>query len=100
MRISDWSSDVCSSDLLRALSYHVIATINWLMRSAVPFRPSRSVIHSIKQQEWDRWGCRERATGWRAISPKAGRKERSWPRAGGALGPEERRVGRECVRRL
>src|SRR3546814_19456339 len=44
MRISDWSSDVCSSDLLNAMSFSVAglaAIVLWLARGENPLRHLR-----------------------------------------------------------
>src|SRR3546814_8392722 len=70
MRISDWSSDVCSSDLCPALR-----KCEWLWpwhRLGQSLRPPRSS------------GEGDRATLRRSRSPRSGRSE-------------ERRVGKECV---
>src|SRR3546814_14229307 len=80
MRMSDWSSDVCSSDLLNA---HIPQNDkvrllwrgdNWI--SITPFKPlpEPKGLASIKSEIGQRW-------------PMTGLLDRS----------EERRVGKECV---
>src|SRR3546814_3527970 len=75
MRISDWSSDVCSSDLFR----------NTPAKAA-----GRCPVEFVKHDDNSR-AC----NGGKQISHMPGRKRR------GALAPhgrsEERRVGKECV---
>src|SRR3546814_14587627 len=82
MRISDWSSDVCSSDLMRDLILAAALTVG----VAVPAWARLDVESTSLQregvvfEEWlqlDPWAA-HRATTWRIRS-------------------EERRVGKECV---
>src|SRR3546814_19885940 len=74
MRISDWSSDVCSSDLHRA----------------PPPTPDRR----------SRGGTRRSARAHRCRRPSAGRTDtpcRNLLEPGRSIRSEERRVGKECV---
>src|SRR3546814_4008469 len=53
MRISDWSSDVCSSDLVVALRDSTIirlpvATFNWLLDNSIPF--NRYLLHQLNER--------------------------------------------------
>src|SRR3546814_9675697 len=84
MRISDWSSDVCSSDLYDALRTDAdsdpldVASaaqhLNWLKETVLP-----------KHTPAERW--------YPALQEATERREAA---AGGARS-EERRVGKECV---
>src|SRR3546814_2644503 len=78
MRISDWSSDVCSSDLarIRAAEYRPPPASSGASRASSWRRRSRS---------WSRGGYRSRSRFSRRPSSSAP------PRS------EERRVGKECV---
>src|SRR3546814_15884997 len=50
MRISDWSSDVCSSDLLKPLSVRLLRYNVWLLAAAVGQRPvSASICHAERR---------------------------------------------------
>src|SRR3546814_17089322 len=69
MRISDWSSDVCSSDLNRRIQVAALVLVNRLLQSPAPVRN------------------RDRHRNRRAVRPRAISARR----------PEERRVGHECV---
>src|SRR3546814_5448316 len=67
MRISDWSSDVCSSDL----------------------KPALRLAHHLRGDPG------AAAEAGRARDP--GRQSGQVPRLGGGIRSEERRVGKECV---
>src|SRR3546814_19404452 len=97
MRISDWSSDVCSSDLLYwpAIALAVAGTIAWIILA--------------------RWRLRTHPAGlWRGTALSAGGLittwlllatlwmpaldyARSYRDVSASLRSEERRVGKECV---
>src|SRR3546814_15785207 len=93
MRISDWSSDVCSSDLSRApvrscgevgIAYPVT------MSETIHSRPIALVIHGgAGVIERDQLGADDE----RAIHADLDVA----PDAGHAVRSEERRVGKECV---
>src|SRR3546814_14480040 len=93
MRISDWSSDVCSSDLHRQLEHAVVATL--LLRGSEfdgdAFQ--RSIVLTTMQREANR-ADRVAIDGFRIHHPALGQDEF------GLLGnrSEERRLGTECVR--
>src|SRR3546814_12737288 len=90
MRISDWSSDVCSSDLIEGLRLHLDARFPQVDVEAVEARLEVDVIH-------------------RQLARLAQREVADFDGAGGELGDgkaahrdalarsEERRVGKECV---
>src|SRR3546814_11251892 len=82
MRISDWSSDVCSSDLAQARTAYLDAS-----PAAGNFedRPD-SLMAGRQGPKGRRRGGRGLNGGRRPVVP--------WQ----ALGSEERRVGEECVR--
>src|SRR3546814_7362559 len=102
MRISDWSSDVCSSDLLHclyvlaarktALKYRYDHYLGFLSQPAAP-------VSGTDQTPGDATGgflCGDRHV---SCQPRPARPER---RGGGhdrnlAVRSEERRVGKECV---
>src|SRR3546814_20317845 len=112
MRISDWSSDVCSSDLLTASSVPC-----WVCSIQ-----QKEAVRGTGYQVWDR-SCEERYPGSRgrcerqcggspAAASGSGREvlfeaaacadRDGGLRVGALLGPgavrsEERRVGKECV---
>src|SRR3546814_12059295 len=93
MRISDWSSDVCSSDLIKS---------GVTKSSKTPLRPSNDVATSVRQvvgdlEQQQRFvarvgdGIDEGGAGRRFVIDHPG-VERRLPRRS-----EERRVGKECV---
>src|SRR3546814_2920376 len=77
MRISDWSSDVCSSDLDRSTAY----------RSAYGATREFAALVGGKQEHCTRYSERrivlrqDERSGWKCCSARS----------------EERRVGKECV---
>src|SRR3546814_15601710 len=86
MRISDWSSDVCSSDLLRERGVMILASGN--------------VVHNLRRIQWDNpdggeaWAHRFDD----AVADVMAERPGDLPKA--AEHPdrsEERRVGKECV---
>src|SRR3546814_11880855 len=113
MRISDWSSDVCSSDLMRraldeggwrwpAVIALLVATAGSLNGSSVFF----VIVGAGLLVPYAVW-C-ERSVTWRAAAAATGRTivltagaQLWWIAAyvaGGAVRSEGRRVGKECVR--
>src|SRR3546814_4950982 len=77
MRISDWSSDVCSSDLVQLCGCATIASQH--DHTAVPPLTQSPPSHPTAES------CRSRITS-------------KWPfRAAISARSEERRVGKECV---
>src|SRR3546814_18541090 len=98
MRISDWSSDVCSSDLFdRSLSRHRPALLGYVVRNWCVIAQELST------------GPPVRGVDRRALVEFAGRIEAEEPAVGAGLEliagtrvidrhrSEERRVGKECV---
>src|SRR3546814_5501346 len=83
MRISDWSSDVCSSDLLEVIVH--LAPDDWTpAASQAPVSKWRTV--GVDQRSWT---TRLNTTGTLALF---------WSTDGtNATRSEERRVGKECV---
>src|SRR3546814_3290704 len=73
MRISDWSSDVCSSDLAR----QPVVNVSWFAASAY------CEAQDARLPTWSEWEYAAAADETRTDA----RKDRS----------EERRVGKECV---
>src|SRR3546814_17826277 len=86
MRISDWSSDVCSSDLVYALL--------WLWSILYP---SSLGVYAAAIGPWLLAGCRAHVL----LVSLPLMSEKASPRWGGhipiARRSEERRVGKECV---
>src|SRR3546814_19047827 len=102
MRISDWSSDVCSSDLvtvpvesvlhlggidvLAAGDDHVLEAIDDEQVAAVVDVPHVAGAESAAVDPW--WSC------WHGRMCRWPRSRSSW-----AIRTAERRVGEECVRK-
>src|SRR3546814_19276538 len=82
MRISDWSSDVCSSDLSRYSGRHVSDDLNYGAFAPIP--RSRLVDQNAQHVEKAHHGPEHIDTAPRTVD-NDGRSE-------------ERRVGKECVR--
>src|SRR3546814_6027163 len=59
MRISDWSSDVCSSDLLRGIA-NVFAKLDRRFRSHNGFKIGARLIIDRALNEWGSWDRYER----------------------------------------
>src|SRR3546814_2633193 len=74
MRISDWSSDVCSSDL-------------WLSATKIAFFATRIHRFALAQN----LDCGHTDSAFQASSPKTSMARSATTRS------EERRVGKECV---
>src|SRR3546814_20971782 len=94
MRISDWSSDVCSSDLGHVMYVWVDALTNYLTGVGYPDTNSESYrkfwpadLHIIGKDI-----VRFHAVYWPAFLMSAG-----LPLPGKVFSSEERRVGKECV---
>src|SRR3546814_13214699 len=105
MRISDWSSDVCSSDLDRSTAY----------RSAYGATREFAALDGGKQEHCTRYSERrivlrqDERSGWKCCSAvrslydpetsKSGRDRDPQPEDQSAdiVRSEERRVGKECV---
>src|SRR3546814_10449541 len=52
MRISDWSSDVCSSDLRSVTKEHILTVAEWLnnkgtVESEIAYRPARVLMQDF-----------------------------------------------------
>src|SRR3546814_16242311 len=92
MRISDWSSDVCSSDLDEIMSQYVIGRV-LMFAQRVP-----EVMESQRYHRWTRvpqqvvTGKTHVVLGFGRIGKAIGRLSRSL-----GMRLEERRVGKECV---
>src|SRR3546814_6412057 len=74
MRISDWSSDVCSSDLIYVSGWYYLAGLAWF--PILFFIANIPGLHSGVQQATTNWWFAHNVLGLRS---------------------EERRVGKECV---
>src|SRR3546814_16814839 len=114
MRISDWSSDVCSSDLLALLvtrnfppllggmekvNQHLLAALRSSWRTAL-CGPAGCAAYASPQTEVRQSKVKPlplflAATLWHAVR-LAWRRKPEWVIAGRRS--EERRVGKECVR--
>src|SRR3546814_7366523 len=84
MRISDWSSDVCSSDLLRDDAAGVVGIDHQREKAGIVLR--RPDVAALARQESAGLLCYELAELRRRLNPG--------PQVGRS---EERRVGKECV---
>src|SRR3546814_7281983 len=82
MRISDWSSDVCSSDLTRHDDADANAVSADFLAHAVAHRIERVLARGVSTESRPRLGRSQR----RDVDDVAA-----------ALRSEERRVGKECV---
>src|SRR3546814_19783464 len=104
MRISDWSSDVCSSDLTRSIS------VNGLSQVTAIFQEETD-IYFARQQVGERLSDAKEllppgltptmgpiSTGLGAVYMWTVEFEPFVEREAQADRPEERRVGKECVR--
>src|SRR3546814_8705350 len=49
MRISDWSSDVCSSDLLTDIEHYWYVAEDKILRDASIDRPVNLIVHSLEE---------------------------------------------------
>src|SRR3546814_12131821 len=93
VRISDWSSDVCSSDLLRRISSSSAMTQVGAVLASV----------SVDMAVVLGGACRQRDGGGHAVGEIGGDAEMGGVAVGQAqafahvLRSEERRVGKECV---
>src|SRR3546814_11700998 len=100
MRISDWSSDVCSSDLFRAQRDDRLVTLLeggglvlfWLL---VTFEIRSLVVDSLDSGQYQLPEQSLQTVAWLAIAYACLRLYRRSGRS--ALRSEERRVGKECV---
>src|SRR3546814_20134914 len=89
MRISDWSSDVCSSDLIRAAHLQVVVEADQIPRHIG--QTLDGFVCGSRVREVNPWhqAHREQAVPFVAVIQHQGAALRS---------SEERRVGKECVR--
>src|SRR3546814_16776667 len=87
MRISDWSSDVCSSDLHHGLSSRIVDPADPVATIAPDFDGRASAIASATWQMFEVLGIADRLPGY-GCPIRAIKVSRS----------DERRVGKECVR--
>src|SRR3546814_12618807 len=92
MRISDWSSDVCSSDLLPIIPQHWRVEVK--PKTATQFKVVKALLAKATQLVIATDADREGELIAREIIELCGYRgpiERLWLRS------EERRVGKECV---
>src|SRR3546814_12571158 len=93
MRISDWSSDVCSSDL-----FNVHPSTLWKWRGEVSGVPRDAWLYFLADGYAGRTACAEMsAEAWEALKADYLRRERPSKMACIQRRSEERRVGKECV---
>src|SRR3546814_12466913 len=88
MRISDWSSDVCSSDLIKEKTHGSKDSLGTLFQSIEAINsvialtgPQADKFNSILQD----------------MANKAGETDRAFAKMNKSERSEERRVGKECV---
>src|SRR3546814_13002581 len=108
MRISDWSSDVCSSDLLGEAPLHTAEAGKSVADRTIVYAKldrdgdgRKRVLHIVaaghrQHQAGDRAAC-ARTIAHRHVETVAARHWRDIVAAHIGLRSEERRVGKECV---
>src|SRR3546814_13704845 len=100
MRISDWSSDVCSSDLLNQSSQISKAVEDYSSdRGRLPIEAGREPVEILVAEKYMKYAPEGGAAGWTLnsatkslITPVSGSGDRA-----SRVRSEERRVGTECV---
>src|SRR3546814_13182576 len=95
MRISDWSSDVCSSDLFEYNAYDWwIRIVGWSLVAILAM-----ITWLIMRSPWGRVikGIREDEDAVRALGKNVYSYKMQSLVLGGVWRSEERRVGKECV---
>src|SRR3546814_12397352 len=92
MRISDWSSDVCSSDLIQFKSVLGFILVNLIIHGDRSFGPTAAIELPQSPHRPKRCAnhCTDRAQRERTATTRS-------TRAGRAARSDERRVGKECV---
>src|SRR3546814_12153477 len=91
MRISDWSSDVCSSDLLSFPLLVAAGTTGSLLGAVFWYIIGRWLGCNRLKRWADRHGR------WMTMSPEDVDKAAEWFGRHAGKRSEERRVGKECV---
>src|SRR3546814_14351342 len=91
MRISDWSSDVCSSDLKTCAKKPRKNTFFWLAIGLWILAPARFFVCAKREKRGRPWHC------WGRIFAGPAHAEQKEDTAENAFRSEERRVGKECV---
>src|SRR3546814_14492464 len=94
MRISDWSSDVCSSDLMLALQHLQAGTAAIVVQTTVPFSALLAWAVFGDRLGWRR--AAGMAVAFAGIALIVG-EPRVAERIDMVGSSEERRVGKECV---
>src|SRR3546814_19828820 len=97
MRISDWSSDVCSSDLLRSDYTAQGPTVNLAARIEQLCEPGRVYVSHATAQLLEGY-CRLRALGGAQLAGHDQPQEVFELEDAGVNRSEARRGGKECVR--
>src|SRR3546814_13047437 len=91
MRISDWSSDVCSSDL---------ATDSVISTYAIPYQNPQKTATTVDPLAWVCYENVARRRGEHDAPDEASRRRSCWPVPSGVavlhVRSEERRVGKGC----
>src|SRR3546814_18071367 len=96
MRISDWSSDVCSSDLNDGLAISLICHGDWnLMSSVERYLKQSFERRTIKEVKGTYGGPKKVKASGKAVGVKKKKVDAKGDKK--KTRSEERRVGKECV---
>src|SRR3546814_12884311 len=91
MRISDWSSDVCSSDLLRARDRYLRGLHALRREEIAPLAAVHAELLQVGDEAVEVAGAGDKLNGFAGVLVVGRQDHRVLARS------EERRVGKECV---
>src|SRR3546814_16753610 len=96
MRISDWSSDVCSSDLIAVAAIHCLIKVRLLSFRRKPGRGAATLAVDDHQRQF-RHDRKANSFPFEGNARTGGGSNAELARIACADRSEERRVGKECV---